>query len=119
MKLLEFNLPIPKNVIPIAPVGYLDMTMLVMNAASIATDSGGLQKEAFFHSIPCITLRAETEWPELVDIGASRLVGFSTAEIAKALNSFTSIPPTTSHPYGDGDASHRICSAILQCPQHW
>ena len=69
MRLDEFDIPLSPNVIVTRPLGYLDMIMLEKNARLIATDSGGVQKEAFFHGTPCITLRDETEWPELVEMG--------------------------------------------------
>ena len=73
----------------IEPVGYLDMIMLEKNACLITTDSGGVQKEAFFYQIPCITLRDETEWQELVELGWNTLISMSgsPSELAqKALN---------------------------------
>ena len=57
----------------IGPVGYLDMNRLLHGAKQVATDSGGLQKEAYFYRKPCITLRSETEWTELLDAGWNRL----------------------------------------------
>lgn len=69
----EFGLDVPVNVVMIDPVGYLDMVMLERHAKLIATDSGGVQKEAFFHGVPCLTLRTETEWTELVEGGVNRI----------------------------------------------
>lgn len=63
-----------KNLRLLEPVGYLDMVALEKHASVVATDSGGVQKEAFFHRVPCVTLRDETEWMELIDLGWNRLV---------------------------------------------
>lgn len=94
----------------IEPVGYLDMIMLEMNARMIATDSGGVQKEAYFHRVPCLTLRDETEWVELVEIGANRLVGTDRDAITDAINCPESPSISASDLYGDGHASARIVS---------
>lgn len=79
-RIKEFGLELPANVTPIEPVGYLDMVMLERHAKLIATDSGGVQKEAFFHCVPCLTLRTETEWTELVEGGVNRITLPPTAE---------------------------------------
>lgn len=98
----------------IQPVGYLDMVMLEKNARLIATDSGGVQKEAFFHKVPCVTMREETEWVELLEAGANRLAapGRDAIEnvIAEAME-FT--PDFSAQPYGRGDAAERLLKILL------
>ena len=95
----------------IEPVGYFDMIMLEANARLIATDSGGVQREAYFLSKPCITLRDETEWTETVDVGWNTLVGAQPDQILKAWRNFS--PPSNQPPiFGDGRAAEKIASIL-------
>ena len=94
------------------PVGYLDMISLEKNAAVIATDSGGVQKEAFFYRVPCVTLREETEWTETVASGWNTLAPPDPLGIYEAIKSAE--PPASAPPfYGDGTAARHIVE-ILQ-----
>lgn len=112
-RLDEHNIAVPAAVKVIDPLGYLDMVVLERNAALIATDSGGVQKEAYFHRIPCLTLRDETEWVELVAAGANILVGADTDRIAAALAAPPSFPTVTFDIYGDGHAGEKIAAILL------
>jgi UDP-GlcNAc3NAcA epimerase len=90
------------------------MLRLEANAAVIATDSGGVQKEAFFHGVPCVTLRDETEWTELVELGWNRVVPpVAPQAIAQAILTARGTKGQPATPYGDGHASERIANALL------
>jgi len=99
------------NLIP--PVGYLDMVMLEKNARLIATDSGGVQKEAFFNRVPCVTLRHETEWIELIQLGWNRLVPPKSKEaIIDGILSHLNSRGEEANPYGDGRAAQKMVECL-------
>jgi UDP-N-acetylglucosamine 2-epimerase (non-hydrolysing) len=99
------------NVKLIQPVGYLDMLRLERDARLILTDSGGIQKEAYFWKVPCVTLRKETEWVETVESGWNVTVGSDTGKIIRAVQT---IKPPDAHPdfFGDGRSSARIVEKL-------
>jgi len=100
-----------ENVRLIEPVGYLDMLVLEKNARLILTDSGGVQKEAYWLGIPCLTLREETEWVETVEVGWNVLVGTAAERIAEAVQEFH---PRGERPalFGDGRAGELIACIL-------
>jgi UDP-N-acetylglucosamine 2-epimerase len=95
------------------PLSYFDMLVAEENARLIATDSGGVQREAYFLGIPCLTVRDETEWVETVEAGWNRLVGTDAARILDAWSGFTP-PPVRPPIFGDGTAGLRIAEIVTE-----
>jgi UDP-GlcNAc3NAcA epimerase len=105
---------VPKNVKIIEPVGYLDMLVLEENSRLILTDSGGMQKEAYFFGVPCITLRPETEWLETVESGWNVVAGADIPAIVEGYQKAVGSPPTDRpNLYGDGRASEKIVCNLI------
>ncbi len=106
--------PLSKNIKLIEPVGYLEMLHLLQHCQLVLTDSGGVQKEAYFFEKPCITLREETEWTELVDAGYNKLCGTNPDNIYQAAQDYLKEPPAFEKGlYGKGNASAIIAEALL------
>jgi len=103
------------NLTIIEPIGYLEMVWLIDNSKLVMTDSGGLQKEAYFFEKPCITLRDETEWVELVENGFNILVGADREKIVQAYSDYSKfkIQNLKLNLYGDGYASKKIVEELL------
>ena len=94
------------------PLPYLEMQRLQMSAKLILTDSGGMQKEAYFHQVPCITLRDETEWVETVEAGWNQLVGADEDKIITASQGNSMPLEQQSALYGDGKAAEKVIRLI-------
>lgn len=107
----DYNLSFNKNIKIIDPVGYLEMISLEMHCRKIITDSGGVQKEAFFMNKPCITMRDETEWVETVENGWNIVVGTDKAKILDGILNF--VPnKAKQNIFGDGHAAEKILKII-------
>jgi len=109
------------NLLITQPLGYLDMLALLQGAKWVLTDSGGLQKEAYFLGCPCVTLRNETEWPETLAEGANRIAGSDGARLKQILSaqherrrSFGDPPCAKDGPFGAGNAAPRIVEAVCE-----
>ncbi len=109
--LAQYGIETADNIHVIEPIGYLDMLALEANASKIVTDSGGVQKEAYFLAKPCITMRDETEWVETVANGWNVIVGSDEEKIVNAIAAFapTGQPPAV---FGNGAAAQNICDIL-------
>lgn len=111
----DAELQVLRRVRMVEPLPYLEMQRLVMGAQVVLTDSGGLQKEAFFHGVPCVTLRDQTEWMETVEAGRNVLTGANPTTIVAAVRQ---APPCGHVPdgslFGAGDASNRIAMSMIE-----
>ena len=103
------GLELGANVEQLEPLGYLEMLALVAGATHVVTDSGGLQKEAYWLRVPCVTLRSSTEWVDTVRGGANRLA--EPEQLAEALAD-ASFPESAPELYGDGYASERVAALL-------
>jgi UDP-GlcNAc3NAcA epimerase len=99
-----------RGVVLTAPLGYLDFTALLLNARAALTDSGGVQKEAYLAGVPCVTMRATTEWTETVDVGWNTLVDLDAEAAVAALE--RPVPAERPPLYGDGRAGERVVEAL-------
>lgn len=111
--LKTWNIPVPEGVHILEPVGFLEMIYLISKCTLVLTDSGGVQKEAFFHHKPCVTLRDETEWTELVTHGYNVIAGTQSRDILDAVDKQLKIALSYQHTfYGRGDASQKIVALL-------
>jgi UDP-GlcNAc3NAcA epimerase len=104
---------VPANVRLLPPAGYLDFAALASQARVVLTDSGGVQKEAYWYGVPCVTLRTTTEWPETIEAGWNRLAGDDDPELIAAAVTEARAQPTRPQLYGDGKAAERIAETLV------
>jgi UDP-GlcNAc3NAcA epimerase len=110
--LLRERLSLAPHVELVEPLGYLELAAVASQARVILTDSGGLQKEAYWYGVPCVTMRPSTEWIDTVEVGANVLVDDDPEALVRAVAG-ASMPPSRPQLYGDGHASERIADILL------
>jgi UDP-GlcNAc3NAcA epimerase len=113
-QLAQFHLSLPDTIRVVEPVGYLEMVWLESHCRMVVTDSGGVQKEAYFHGKPCVTLRDETEWVELVETGVNVLVGADAGRIRDAMLGSNIFRRDEQALYGQGDSARRMLNLLVR-----
>ncbi len=114
-RIRSFDVTLNNKIKLVDPLGYLEFVGLLMNAAFVLTDSGGVQTESYFLNVPCITLRENTEWLSTIDSGTNFLTGLDWGKIQSVLNELQDKgfrPNRKEIPYWDGKTSHRVASII-------
>ena len=109
----EHDIRLAPTLQPVAPLGYLQMLALLAGASRVVTDSGGLQKEAYWLGVPCVTLRKTTEWTDTVRVGANTLVDPDDPALLGDALTNARFPDDAPPLYGDGRASERLAAALL------
>ena len=109
--LSEYGIKLNEKIKVVEPVGYLDMVLLEKNAFKIITDSGGVQKEAYFFGKPCITMRDQTEWVETINAGWNIIVGADKNKISDAIGNFNP-SGEIKNLFGNGNAAQLMIKHI-------
>ena len=112
-RIQSFNIKLPENIRVISPAGYFEFLRLIFHSDKLLTDSGGAQKQAFFLSKPCITLRPNTEWMETIENGWNILVDDNQEKIIEAVSSFNPQDTPDLSLFGNGDSSHKIINTAI------
>ena len=112
-RIQSFNIKLPENIRVISPTGYFEFLRLIFHSDKLLTDSGGAQKQAFFLSKPCITLRPNTEWMETIENGWNILVDDNQEKIIEAVSSFNPQGTPDLSLFGNGDSSHKIINTAI------
>jgi UDP-N-acetylglucosamine 2-epimerase len=112
----ELSIPLTDNVRVLEPLGYLDTISVLGAAACLLTDSGGMQKEAYYLGVPCVTMRDETEWVETVEAGWNALAGADIERIVAAVRTQTAVRGPRPPLYGDGKTAQRIVEVLAETP---
>ncbi|QGA81916.1 non-hydrolyzing UDP-N-acetylglucosamine 2-epimerase [Halomicrobium sp. LC1Hm] len=113
-RLSEFEFSIPENIRIVEPLDYLDFLHLEQHAAAMVTDSGGVQEESCILDTPCVTVRANTERPETVTVGANELVGVDPTKIATGVKAAVETDVDWENPFGDGTAAEQILDTLSE-----